>query len=193
MAVGELLHTWFGTQPGCELGDWVKGRSWLARLPLVLVSTWYLLSWFGDPDRYTWFFGLNLGIHEFGHLMTGAFGQFICAAMGSGLQCLVPLIGLGMFLQQRDFSAIGFCLTWLASNLLYVATYMADAQEMALPLVSVGGGEVYHDWNYLLDTMGVLEWSGGLSTMVRLLGYACAIGGVAWGAWVLWVMKKANP
>lgn len=189
-----ILKTWCDPDPASnsELVMSVKGKSWLFRIPLVLLSAWYAVLWCGDPDRTTWFFGLNLGIHEAGHLLTQAFPVLICAAAGSVLQCVAPLIAMGIFLKQRDFAALGFCLTWLASNLFYVALYIADASHMALPLLSVGGGETYHDWNTILDSLGLLGYENVFAGLLRLAAYGCAFAGVAWTCWVLRVMARIN-
>lgn len=194
MNFSSLLLDWCNPDPasGSELVTAVKGQTWYWRLPLVVLSTWYALMWCSDPDRVTWFFGLNLGIHEAGHLLTRFFPTLICAAAGSGFQCLAPLIAIGIFLKQRDFAALGFCLTWLASNLFYVALYVADASDMALPLVSVGGGEVYHDWNTILGQLGLLGHEGFFAGVLRVMAFACAFGGIAWTSWVLRVMARVN-
>jgi hypothetical protein len=175
-----------------EFATWARGRLWWTRVPLVALAAWQLLQWFDDPDRWTIFSGLNLGIHEAGHLLTQPFGTFICALAGSAFQCAAPLAAALVFLRQRDFFAITLCLTWLASNLFKVAWYLADASTMAIPLVSVGGGEVYHDWNTLLDMMGLLGSEGFLSDCLRLVAYACAMGGVVGGAWILRQMALIN-
>src|SRR5207253_2494489 len=47
--------------------------------------------------------------------------------------------------RQPDWFAVTFSGAWLATNLYGVATYVADAREMDLPLVTVGGGEPGHD------------------------------------------------
>jgi len=194
MGLTRHLHAWLNPDPtsGSELVLWAKGRMWQARLPLVLVSAWYAVGWFGDTDRHTWFFGLNLGIHEAGHLLTGGFPTIVCAAAGSIFQCLAPLLAGVLFIRQRDFAALGFCLTWLASNLFYVALYVADASDMALPLLSVGGGEVYHDWNTILEQLGLLGREGFFSSCLRLMAFACALGGVLWTAWVMRVMATVQ-
>ena len=67
---------------------------------------------------------------------------------------MLYLLAAALFIRQRDFFAPAFCLTWLASNLFYVAWYLSDASTMAVPLLSVGGGEAYHDWNTILDILG---------------------------------------
>ncbi len=185
---------WFGAQADSELNTWLRGRSWVFRVPMLLFCLWQLVGWCGNPDHSTIFSGLNLGIHEAGHLLTKGFGQIICRAMGSGLQCLAPLVAAAVFLRQRDFFALGLCLTWEASCLFEVAMYVNDAVKMALPLVSVGGcGAVYHDWNFLLDRFGLLGQEGSIANLIRLVAYACASGGVLWSAWMMLRMARANP
>ena len=190
MTVAERLDTWIGNRSDSELSRWLIGRSWQVRLPLILISAWYLVTWIDDVDRSSWFSGLNLGIHEAGHLLTGAFGHFICAAAGSFFQCLAPVIAAVLFIRQRDFSAVGFCFTWLASNLFSVAQYVADAPYQRLQLVTVGSGEAQHDWAFLLGEMNLLGAAGLLAGCLRLIGYVTALLAIAWGSWVLYRMAQ---
>ena len=44
-------------------------------------------------------------------------------------------------------------LWWIGQNFWNISVYVKDARSMELPLV--GGG--YHDWNYLLDAVGLLH------------------------------------
>ncbi len=194
MSWPEPLRSWINPAPdsGSELVCWARGRTWWLRLPLLLASAWLLLAWCGDVARATWFDGIDLGIHEAGHLLTSAFPALVCAAAGSLAQCLAPLAAVAVFLRQRDFAAIGFCLTWLAANLFSVAVYAADATEMALPLVTVGGGEATHDWNFILDSLGLLGHEDLIAGLLRLLAFVSAIAGVLWTAWVLRVMARVN-
>ena len=46
---------------------------------------------------------------------------------------------------------------YLAGNVMNVGVYAADALERKLPLL--GGNNVYHDWNYILLRLGLLEYS----------------------------------
>lgn len=172
-----------------EARGWCRGRLWQGR---VLLLAWfaYMLVHHLRDDEYTSLIGaLNLGIHELGHLVTRPFGEWISIAGGTLVQCLVPVGSMFMFYRQRDFFAIAVAWGWLATNLFNVATYMADARSMALPLVSVGGGEAYHDWNYLLDSCGLLRFDKKLAFLVRgaatLSMLVCLVGGGWLVAWML--------
>jgi hypothetical protein len=49
-----------------------------------------------------------------------------------------------------------FSLLWLGQNLINISVYAADAQARRLPLL--GGNKVYHDWHYLLNEIGLLQY-----------------------------------
>lgn len=185
-AVREWLRT-FHSQvliPACE------GKAWSPRLLFWLFLCYVTVQQIRISDYQGIFAGLNLGIHEFGHLIASPFGwEFFTVLAGSLVQCLVPLISFFMFYRQRDFFAWSFSLVWLGNNLNGVATYIGDARKLELQLVTpFGGDEVIHDWNYLLHDLGVLQHEMEIAYAVRLLGIGAAIIGVIWGAWILWQM-----
>ena len=47
-------------------------------------------------------------------------------------------------------------LLWLGQNLINISVYAADARAQKLPLL--GGNKVYHDWHYILNTLGILNY-----------------------------------
>ncbi|MDH4162306.1 MAG: hypothetical protein OEW15_06395 [Nitrospirota bacterium] len=66
---------------------------------------------------------------------------------------------------------------------------------MALPLVSVGGGEdVIHDWNFLLSHIGLLRWDQQVGTFLYLLGLIIILTSVvAAGYWSVDQQEDAAP
>lgn len=167
-------------------------------MPRLLLWGWfvYLLGhYFFDVSYEGWIGGLNLGIHEFGHLICQPFGQFITVAGGSLVQCLIPLISFWMFYRQQDYFAFSFSFVWLGTNLIGVARYIADARKLELDLVSPfgGDGEIIHDWNYLLNKMHLLIYEQEIGFIVRVMGLLAMTAGVAWGAWMLWLMMRSKP
>ena len=46
-------------------------------------------------------------------------------------------------------------LLWFGQNFINISVYAADAQAKRLPLL--GGNKVYHDWDYLLREIGILQ------------------------------------
>jgi hypothetical protein len=121
--------------------------------------------------------GVDLAIHETGHLVFGPFGEFIGFAGGTIMQLLFPLIFAGYFWRRGDRHAASVALWWVAQNCGNVATYVADARAQELPLV--GGGE--HDWLYLLSATGHLNSDLGIARAVRMIGWLLLFGATAWG------------
>ncbi len=143
-----------------------------------------------DPAYCSIFSGADLGVHEFGHILFGFAGQFIAVAGGTIAQLAAPLICAVMFWRQPDYFALTLTGVWLAVNLYGIAVYAADAPILALPLVTVGGGngEVYHDWEYMLSTLGILGWSSAIAFTIRLFAFIFMWGSIAAGGWMIWQM-----
>ena len=145
------------------------------------------------------FSGINLGIHEAGHLLTTWAPKVICAAAGSAAQCLAPMLAMIIFYRQQDWFALSFCLLWLGTNFNYVSWYMADAQALQGQLLTVGGGgrpvpkEDIHDWHVILKAVGLLEYDGILSSLVLLAGAITLWTAVIWAGWQLWQMHRGRP
>jgi hypothetical protein len=121
---------------------------------------------------------VNLAFHEAGHLFLSPFGETLHVLGGTLGQLVVP-VGLAVYFlrARRDRFAAAVCLWWAGENLVHIATYMADARDLALPLV--GGGE--HDWNTLFYQFGLL----GQDSVAAIAGTTRAAGFlVMWTAFV---------
>ena len=133
----------------------------------------------------------NLVVHEGGHLLFGWFGPTLGLWGGTILQWLVPLSLAGYFFGQKQSMAFAFGLFFFFENWLYTATYMADAQAMALPLVTAGDSEfVEHDWHAIFSTLGVLQYDTKIAAAVSFLGWCGMLGTVAW---LMWRSLKDRP
>ncbi len=126
---------------------------------------------------------VNLIAHEAGHLLFSYLGEFITVIGGTIGQLFVPIAFTVYFYQQQEFFSSAVTLFWTGQNFFGISVYIKDAQAMALPLVSVGGGEdTIHDWNYILSKMGLLRWDQGIGSLVFILGVviitASVIGGL---------------
>ena len=172
---------------------WCRGRFWPGRLLLWLWFGWLAVHYTRDVNYSSFLDGLNLGIHELGHLICIPFGKFLTVLGGSLVQCLVPVISLFMFRRQRDYFAYAFSFVWLASNLFGVARYIADSRALELDLVTPFGegdtdNDVGHDWNWILNELGWLSHDLEIAAAVRWVAFPCLWLGVLWGAWILWRM-----
>ncbi len=191
MGFREKLRDRAGSAAG-EVAAWAEGRIWWWRAPLLLFGGYIAVRHAADPLYTSIFGGLDLGIHEAGHLVLGWAPQFLTILGGTLFQCAAPVAAAALFVRQPDWFAVPFCGVWLADNLYGVAAYMGDARALELPLVSVGGGEVDHDWNYLLDALGLLEFDTALAAAVRALAFAAMALSLAGMGWVLWTMARAK-
>lgn len=177
-----------------SVSAWSKGRFWWWRAPLLAWFAYMGVRHLADAEYTSLFGGINLGVHEMGHIVFGWAPMFIAVAAGTLFQLVAPIVSGYLFLRQPDYFALPVCGAWLSTNLYYVAAYMADARALKLPLVTIGpeGGEVEHDWNYMLSALGLLDWDTRLAVLVRFLAFLWMWGSIAAGVWVLAVMAKVN-
>lgn len=123
----------------------------------------------------------NLVVHEGGHNLFGWFGPTLGLYGGTLLQWLVPLLLAASFFSQRQVPGFVFSLFFFFENWLYTATYMADARDQALPLVTTGDPDfVEHDFHAIFSGLGVLPYDTKIAAVVRLLGWCGMIGCVVW-------------
>src|SRR6266540_4753312 len=137
---------------------------------------------------------INLPFHEAGHLIFSPFGRFLTVLGGSLGQLLMPLICLGAFLYpNRNAFAASVALWWFAESLMDLAPYIGDARAGVLPLLGgVTGSEVedYHDWEYLLKTLGWLSSDHKIAAAAYMTGRWLMMLAFLWGARVLWMQWK---
>jgi hypothetical protein len=171
-----------------DIDAWCADCNWWIRIPvllLILHQSWHQIH---NPEWDGLFSALDFGIHELGHVVFMPLGEFMSILGGSFWQLAAPLISAVMFLRQRDYFAISVCFMWLGISLFRMALYMEDARTMSLPLLSVGGGEAYHDWNYLFTDLRMLQWNLGIGRLTRDLGELSLIVAVLSGTWLVWKM-----
>jgi hypothetical protein len=123
----------------------------------------------------------NLVVHEGGHNLFGWFGPTLGLWGGTLLQWLVPFLLAAYFFTQRQTTGFVFCLFFFFENWLYTATYMADARDQALPLVTTGDPDfVEHDWYAIFSRLNVLNYDTKIAMVVRVLGWCGMIAVVIW-------------
>ena len=104
---------------------------------------------------------VNLLFHEGGHGVFSFFGKFIYTLGGSLMQILIPSLFIFYFAINKKRFGTQVSIIYLAQNLMNISVYVGDARSQRLPLL--GGNKVYHDWNSLLRTSGLLEYDTFLS------------------------------
>src|SRR5204863_4292488 len=115
---------------------------------------------------------VDLPIHETGHLVFRPFGEFMMIAGGSLFQVIVPGVFVGYFIWQRSYYSAAIVLLWVGQSILNVWIYAADAVVMKLVLTSgfTGSEGSFHDWNYLLTSIGLLSSTNTVAGIIRFAG-----------------------
>jgi hypothetical protein len=137
-----------------------------ARLAFLIILALYGVASLRSPGDGRLLDGVDLAIHETGHLVFAPFGEFVTALGGTLLQLLLPATFVVYFLRRKERFGAAVCLWWVAQNCWNISVYVADARAQELPLV--GGGE--HDWFYLLSDLRMLENDLALARTVHAVG-----------------------
>jgi hypothetical protein len=106
---------------------WRTTVQWVvAALVTVLLAllTYSLDGWIPILSHF------DLGVHEFGHLLTFWAPPLLCSLAGSSLQIAAPLGLAAHFWWRRDDFAVILMLALAAENLHNVSVYTGDAEVM---------------------------------------------------------------
>jgi hypothetical protein len=126
---------------------------------------------------------VDLGFHEFGHMVTYWLSDVITASMGTITQVMVP-IGLAVYFLwfRKDALGGGVCLAWAATSAQDAGVYIADAPYQTLHLI---GGT--HDWAFVLgpDHLNTLNSAHTIAAAVKGFGFLLLLAGIAVCAWGL--------
>lgn len=158
------------------------------------VSRWVLVAWLVTYGLFLWYAAsdtegfllidhVNLVFHEAGHMFFSWFGHTIMILGGTLGELLVPLAVAAYFAVQGETTGVAFSIFWCFENCLYIATYMADARVMELPLVGVGD-TIDHDWNFLFSHWGVLMHDRDIAGVTRGIGWCGMLAAMAWLTWM---------
>lgn len=147
----------------------------------VLFYAFFLLYAATHHGQFLFIDNVNLMVHEAGHLLFSWLGSTMTLYGGTLLQCLVPLLLAAYFFSQRNAVAFVFCMFFFFENLLYTATYMADARAQELPLVVVGDPEDSpHDWFLIFSRLGLLQHDTRIAAFTRFIGYSGMLAAPVW-------------
>jgi hypothetical protein len=132
---------------------------------------------------------ISIPFHEAGHILFSPLGDLMTSLGGSLMQVLVPAAcGVAFLTTSPNPFAAATMVWWIGQNLSDVALYIGDAR--ALNLVLLGGrtgAEVEgHDWEHILQILGLLHRDRQIAGVVHVLGGALMIGAIVWGAVLTW-------
>ncbi len=134
-------------------------KRWIPSLIFLPLITWLVTN----RGNYTWIDNADLVIHEAGHFFFFIFGKFIYTLGGTLMQILLPSLIIWYFWRNSYRTGTQVGLLWLGQNFINISVYAADARAKALPLL--GGNKVYHDWEYILGTLNLLQYDAEVGYM----------------------------
>lgn len=137
-------------------------------LALLLVP---YVAWLIFAYEYHFLDGVNLLLHEGGHMLFSFMGETLHILGGTLGQLFFPAAAALYFFRRKAFFDAAVMAVWLAESLMYTANYMSDARAQSLPLV---GGQI-HDWNWLFSRWGILAHDELIGGLVHLLASVLAL------------------
>ena len=170
---------------------WAGGRWWQWRIALLLFLVWDGVRHLNDPDAGGIFAGITFGVHEFGHLLFGFFGEFMTVAGGSLNQLLIPIGAGALLYHYRDYFGIAVAGAWLSSSLLDLARYIGDARAQELDLVGFGE-DPQHDWWYLLSRFHATAADTRIAAMTRGVAVLVLLASLMFGVWICLQMRETT-
>ena len=138
------------------------------KLVVAVIASLYFFWCAYDPYQWHLIDGVNLVIHEAGHLIFSPFGEFLMIAGGSLFQVIMPSLFVGYFCYHAKYYSAALVLFWVGESILNASVYAGDSLALQLPLL--GGQDSVHDWNYLLSSLNLLPATAKIAGGIRLLG-----------------------
>ena len=184
-------------------------KNFIFRIIIILLIIYYSIKVitltfdaFNDPDAgWGILYLVNLIFHEVGHLIFAVFGDFTSSLGGTLMQLIIPILCMiTLFIKTNDPFGGSICFWWVGENFLDISTYMNDAERMWLPLLGGRFGYSFpygtHDWNYILNELGVLEYCQIFAKALFCVGVFIMFLSIIWGIFLLLnqylVIKKHN-
>jgi hypothetical protein len=132
-----------------------KKFSWLKFILQIIF--WLVLAYFAyilliTKTSFIFLDNLELLLHEAGHFLFSAFGNFLSMLGGTIGQIVFPVIFIIYFFYYSQYYSGSIMLFWLGQDFINISYYIKDARAMKLELI----GDI-HDWNYLLGKFNLLE------------------------------------
>jgi hypothetical protein len=142
------------------------------KLAFAILLTVYFLWIAATPMEGSFLDLVDLPIHETGHLLFRPFGEFMMVAGGSILQVVFPAVFVGYFVWHFKYYSAAITLFWVGQSIINVYIYAADAEVMQIVLLGglTGSEGSFHDWNFMLDRLGLLESTKTISGIIRAVG-----------------------
>lgn len=182
-----------------NLDEYIQGKNPFLYIPAWLFAIFLFFNLLrfqlGEPSPtfvVTVMQSLNFFLHEMSHLFMSFAPNIITAMAGSGSELLLGLgLIIGAFLTRCYFASV-FCFLWFMLSTQATADYMADARSQNMSLVSFGGGDPVHDWNFIFGKLGLLEQDQLIAGIVRGIGIVLAVAALLFTAYLMIRMAQAR-
>ncbi len=138
------------------------------KIILVIIISWYMYYYTNTISEWHFIDNVNLIFHEAGHIVFIMFGDLIRTLGGGLMQIIIPSVFSFYFFKNKNNFSASLLLFWLGQNLLNISVYAGDAINMDLPLL--GGDNVYHDWNHLLSSINMLNYTEQIASFLYITG-----------------------
>lgn len=138
---------------------------------------------------------INLPFHEAGHVLLSPFGRFLQVLGGTLGQLSIPLAVAVSFALKGNYFAVSVGCWWLGQSFMDCAPYIDDARAGQLMLLGgVTGSEVddYHDWEYILTRLGMMQYDHFIARFFFGCGLIITVAALLWGGYVLCCQGKRS-
>lgn len=153
---------------------------WAAAAVVVLIVAWLSFTRAGWVPFLS---GVDLGVHEFGHMIFMWAPALWMSFAGSLVQVAAPAALAGYFWWRRDRLAVVLMVAWVGMSLNNVSVYIHDATRMQLALFGDDGSGAGHDWRNILGGLGWLEHTDTITGLVRFGSVVAFLGALGLAAW----------
>lgn len=152
---------------------------------ILQIIFWLVLAYFGyiliiTKANFIFLDNLELLLHEAGHFIFSAFGDFLSILGGTIGQIVLPIIFIIYFFYYAQYYSGSIMLFWLGQDFINVSYYIKDARAMKLELI----GDT-HDWNYLLGKFNLLEKDIIIGQYVFIAGAILIVVALLFGLYAL--------
>ena len=152
---------------------------WAAAAVVVLLVAWLSFTRGGWVPFLS---GVDLGVHEFGHMIFMWAPALWMSFAGSLVQVAAPAALAGYFWWRRDRLAVVLMVAWVGMSLNNVSVYVHDATRMQLALFGDDGSGAGHDWRNILGGLGWLEHTDTITGLVRFGSVVAFLGALGLAA-----------
>jgi hypothetical protein len=186
-----------------DITAYACGKKWYWYLPLWCVGGYVFIGLLDfDPNKQLPFLisiaqSFDFMLHEMAHIVTAFLPALLTAAAGSISELLLGATLVIMAWRQRSYFTVLITSLWCMLACQSVGTYMADARQERLQLVSLGGAlsgsdKTIHDWNFIFGRLHMLAFDRFIGGCVRAVGVVIGLGGLIFSAWLIYRMA-ATP